>query len=53
MVEGVLFVDTLVSWPGSKLAIEVDAPKHYLRCSAGAAKPVLATPRRIRRHLLR
>jgi RAP domain len=44
-------VDVLLTWPGGRVAVEVDGPFHFLR-DASSARTILDTPTRICKYIL-
>jgi RAP domain len=49
--DGSRIVDILLTWPGGRVAVEVDGPSHFLRDASGA-RTILDTPTRMRNHIL-
>jgi hypothetical protein len=49
--DGARVVDALLTWPGGRVAVEVDGPLHCLRDARGALT-IPNTPTRLRNHIL-
>jgi RAP domain len=51
MGDGSRVLDVLLTWPGGRVAVEVDGPSHFLRDARGALT-IPNTPTRLRDHIL-